>query len=146
MAEVPRYVLDASVAVKWHLEDEDHAEQALAVLADYESGRISLLAPSNIRYEVIGSIRKAARRNRLRAEDARGAVEDFLALRLRTVDSDSLILLGYDRAVDYGCTFYDALYVVLAEAAQCPLLLADERLRNNLRNRFPLVLWIEDYL
>ncbi len=46
MAEVPRYVLDASVAVKWHLDDEDHAEQALAVLADYESGRISLAARS----------------------------------------------------------------------------------------------------
>lgn len=145
MAEVPRYVVDASTAAKWHLEDEDHTKEALAVLTDYQSGKISLIAPDNIRYEFAGTIRKALSRNRLGAEEGRGAIEDFLALRLRTVRSESLILLGYDLASRYGCSFYDGLYLALAETARCPLILADERLRNNLKNRFPWILWLGDY-
>lgn len=31
MAETPRYILDASIGVKWHLTDELYRQQALAV-------------------------------------------------------------------------------------------------------------------
>ena len=33
MPERPRFVVDASVAVKWHLDDEEHADRALAQAA-----------------------------------------------------------------------------------------------------------------
>lgn len=35
MAEAPRYVLGASVATNWYLEDEQSTEQALAPFRDF---------------------------------------------------------------------------------------------------------------
>ncbi|MCX6020737.1 MAG: hypothetical protein NTZ05_03225 [Chloroflexi bacterium] len=45
----------------------------------------------------------------------------------------------------FGCSLYDGVYLALALARDCPLIYADNRLRNALRGRFPLALWIEDY-
>ncbi|MBI4317879.1 MAG: hypothetical protein HY675_05265 [Chloroflexi bacterium] len=42
MTEVPRYVLDASVAVKWYLPDEQHMEEANRVQEDFEAGYVLL--------------------------------------------------------------------------------------------------------
>lgn len=44
--------MDASVATKWHLGDEDHTEAALHIFSDYLHSRVSLLAPDHLRYEV----------------------------------------------------------------------------------------------
>ena len=50
VTEAPFVVVDTSVALKWHLEDKDDVAKALALLEDYRCGRISLLAPDNIRW------------------------------------------------------------------------------------------------
>ena len=143
--EVPRFVVDASVVAKWHLKDEQYIEQADALLVGFREGRLSLLAPDQIRYEVASAVRGALRTNRLGSRDGRTAIADFLAWHIPTVRSDSLILAAYDQAIRFDCSLYDGLYVALAEMARCPLVYADHRLRNALRNRFPLALWIEDY-
>lgn len=145
MIEAARYVVDASTAVKWHLEDEEYTHQALAILRDSQEGMISLIAPDNIRYEVPGAIRRAVVRGRLSIPDGRLAVANFLSLELHTIRSNSLTLLGYDYAFRFGCSLYDGLYLALADMARCPLILADRRLKNNLGNRFRFVLWIADY-
>ena len=145
MTETPFFVVDTSVALKWHLEDEDQVPEALAVLEDYRRGRISLLAPDNIRYEFAGAIRKAVSRRRISSEDGRLAIDAFLGLELRMVRSNSLIVMAYATAAAYGCSLYDGLYVTLAQLAQSPLVYADSRLRNTLGDRFPLGVWISDY-
>ena len=145
MTEHPFLVVDTSVALKWHLEDEDHVPEALAVLEDYRHGRISLLAPDNIRYEFAGAIRKAVSRRRISTENGRLAIDAFLGLELRTVRSSSLIVIAYATAITYKCSLYDGLYVALAELAQSPLVYADRRLRNTLGDRFRLGVWIADY-
>ncbi len=145
MPETARYVVDASTVVKWHLDDEQYGQEAMEVLADYREGRVALLAPENLRYEVPGALRTAVVRGRLSREDGRLAVESFLDLDLPTVRASSLTLLGYDYAFRYGCSFYDALYLALADVASCPLLFADHRLRSSLQSRFPHALWLADY-
>jgi predicted nucleic acid-binding protein len=45
----------------------------------------------------------------------------------------------------YDCSYYDGLYLALAEAARCPFVYADQRLRNTLAGRCPRAMWIEDY-
>lgn len=59
--------------------------------------------------------------------------------------TDSLILPAYRLARRFGCSYYDAIYLALAEATALPFLHADDKLRRNLGTRFPLSLWIEDY-
>lgn len=145
MTETPFFVVDASVVLKWQLEDEDHVPESLAVLEDYRHGRISLLVPDNIRYEVAGAIRTAVSRGRISTENGRLAIEAFLGLELRTIRSSSLIVLAYATATAYHRSLYDGLYVALAQLARSPLVYADRRLRNALHDRFPLGVWIGDY-
>lgn len=75
----------------------------------------------------------------------RTALVDFPAWRIPTVRSGSLILGACDQALRFGCSLYDGLYLALAEMAQCPLVYADQRLRNALGSRFPRAVWIEDF-
>lgn len=141
MAERPQFVVDASVAAKWYLNDD----QALEVLRHFLQGKISLLAPDHIRYEVPSAVRNAIRRERVDPAAAREATSIFLGLGLHTTRSSSLILLGHDQAMKFGCSLYDGLYLALAEMSRCPLLHADRKLRHALNGRFPLELWIADY-
>ena len=145
MADRPCLVVDASVAVKWHLSDEEFAEVAVAVLADFREDRVNLLAPDHIRYEVANAIRVAARRGRLTPRQGREALEQFLSWGLWTVATDQLFLAAYDTSERLGCALYDGLYLALAESADCPLIYADRVLRNHIRDQFPLALWIGDY-
>ncbi len=141
----PRFVVDASVAVKWHLNDEEDVATARKVRNDFVEGRILLLAPEQIRYEVPSAIRNAVRSRRLTPSDGATAVTDFLEWQLQVASHDTMILAAYDLALRFGCSLYDALYLALAESSGCPLVYADNRLRNSLGGRFPLALWIGDY-
>lgn len=130
MVEAPRYVVDASVASKWYLDDEEYGAQADAILGAYQQGAIQLLAPGHLRYEVSSAIRNALRTRRLSTEQIYTRISDFLAWDIPTVDSSDLILAGLGQAFRFGCSLYDGIYLALAEATRCPLLYADVRLRN----------------
>ncbi|MEM4251422.1 MAG: type II toxin-antitoxin system VapC family toxin, partial [Candidatus Bathyarchaeia archaeon] len=54
--EIAKYVPDASVAVKWFVEERD-SSNALRLKQLFESGRIDLEAPSLLWYELASAIR-----------------------------------------------------------------------------------------
>ena len=85
--DVLTLVVDASVAAKWYLPDEDYADQASALLGHFRQGKIKLVAPEQIRYEVPSAITVATRGRapRLTLEQGRRAIEEFLALDLETL-------------------------------------------------------------
>jgi predicted nucleic acid-binding protein len=90
-------VVDASVAVKWHLEGEDDNEQATLLLTRFSQGSILLVAPEQIRFEVPSAITAATlgKQPRLSQEEGKAAIDEFLALGLKTVGSDAVILAAY---------------------------------------------------
>ncbi|MCX6020637.1 MAG: type II toxin-antitoxin system VapC family toxin [Chloroflexi bacterium] len=149
MAEADRYVLDATVANKWHLLDEQYRDIALNVRQDFEDDRIELIAPSQLRFEVAAAILKATRNpervQRLEPRVGERILEVFQSWNIQYIPSESLTLPAYRIARQFGCSYYDGLYVALAQATATPLLHADNKLRNALRDRFPLAVWIEDY-
>ncbi len=73
-----RYVIDASVAIKWHLRDEQFVDESDALLADMLDGSAVLIAPDHIRYEVASAIHTAVRMDRLLEADGRLALTQFL--------------------------------------------------------------------
>jgi predicted nucleic acid-binding protein len=142
----PLAVIDASVVVKWLLRDEPDSHLADSIFADFREGRIEVLAPAHLRYEVPSAIRNALRTGRMTPDDGRAALIDFFAWQIPTVDDDDLIEAGFDQALRYGCSLYDGLYLALAENLGCRFVFADRRLRNTLGTRFPLALWFDDYM
>lgn len=152
MAEVLKYVLDASVGPKWSLNDEQFTQQALAIRQDFVEDRIQLVAPEQIRYEVAAALLKATkptnnppRPPRIQVPLARIALERFLEQGIQYVSNDALTVSAFDIARTYGTSYYDALYLTLAIETNTPLIYADNNLRKNIGNRLPLALWIEDY-
>lgn len=145
-SSTPLYVVDASVAVKWVLRDEPDTHLADRLLGDFREGRVRLVAPAHLRYEVPSAIRNAVRARRLSSVAGRVALDNFLSWSIPTVDDDALIEAGYERAVRVNCSLYDGCYVALAELLRAPLVYADLRLRHALGSTFPLGLWLDDYV
>lgn len=115
-------VLDASVLVEY-LTDGEGAESARAHLV---STRGWLWAPHLIDAEVGHALRSEVRAGTLSARAARAALGDLLDMRLQRISHHLLA----DRAWELreNVSFYDGLYVALAEALEAPLVTLDSRL------------------
>jgi predicted nucleic acid-binding protein len=144
-ASAPTYVVDASVAIKWFVEDEDRIEQSRTVLTAFGSGLVRLLAPEHLILEVANAIQSAVQSRRLTAQDGEEALSYLLSLNIPLVSGRELIVAGYRIASRYECVFYDALYLALADAVRCPLLHADRKLQASVAGRFPLAHWIDRF-
>ena len=144
--ETEALVVDASVAVKWHLQDEEHSDEALQLLRRYISGRVALIAPAHIRYEVPSAIIVATigRTPRLTRHQAQDAIEEFLALGLRTLDTNALMLSAVPLVYHHTIALYDALYLALAQELSLPFITADNKLFQRIAT-VPDVMWISDY-
>jgi predicted nucleic acid-binding protein len=106
---------------------------------------VALLAPEQIRYEVANAITMATRRSppRLSYEEGGRAMEEFLALGLTTSSDDPLLAAAYPLTARYGCAYYDAVYVALAQRTGLPFVTADERLYRRIR-ALPEAVWLGD--
>jgi predicted nucleic acid-binding protein len=114
-------VVDASVLVEY-LTVGENVEAARAAI-----GRERWVwAPALIDAEVGNALRRLVRSKELGPRKAAAALDDFLDMRIQRVPHRSLV----DRAWQLrdNVTFYDALYVALAEALGAPLLTRDARL------------------
>jgi predicted nucleic acid-binding protein len=72
------------------------------------------------------------------------ATDEFLELHIPTVSDDDLLRAARALAYQYGCAFYDGLYLALADRLNLRLITADRKLYELVWTH-PLVLWITDY-
>ena len=136
-----RFVVDASVAVKWFL-PEVHADSALRLL-DAEH---TLAAPDLLFPEVGNALWKRVRRREVTLTEAARTVNTLVSLPLQVHPSRLLMPLGLEVAHRTQRSVYDCLYLVLAMFRRCPMVTADRKLYEAVR-RGPLsrhVLWIAD--
>ncbi|MSO42576.1 MAG: PIN domain-containing protein [Solirubrobacterales bacterium] len=115
-------VVDASVLVEFVARGDRHEAAEEAIAADYDS----LFAPHLIDAEVGHAIRGLVARGELE-EGAGGAALDELA-DLRLMRAHHGMLLGAAWELRSTLTFYDALYVALAELLEVELITLDARL------------------
>ena len=124
-------LIDASVAVKWVVEEQGTAE-ALALRTRFRFAAPDLLVPecSNILW-------KKAQRGDLVPEEA------ILAARLLERAGVELLPMGRlmegatALAIDLGHPAYDCVYLVLARQRQWRFVTADERLLRTVRQKAP---------
>jgi predicted nucleic acid-binding protein len=117
-------VVDASVVVTVLIRGEydDWAEEQLKATA----GDRSLWAPHLIDAEVGQALRRRIAARKLRDDHGQDALGRFAALPLRRIVHTGLL----DRAwqLRHNHSFYDGLYVALAELLEAPLVTLDRRL------------------
>jgi predicted nucleic acid-binding protein len=115
-------VVDASVLVEY-LGAADKAEVARRRVA---VDRAALWAPHLVDGEVGHVLRRRVRRGELATEAAEGALEDLITFPLRRVRHRELLPRAWE--LRDSVSFYDAMYVSLAEILDQPLVTFDARL------------------
>lgn len=113
-------VVDAS-AVAEILFGTDAGRRAAALIDGHE-----LLAPQHLTAEVASVVRGWSLSRQITDEQALRAFREFDALGVEEVPMMSMLPAAY--ALRHDASAYDAMYVVLARAAQCSLLTLDARL------------------
>ena len=124
------HVLDASVAAKAVIR-EDGTD---AVLAWLDSGRAGeTVAPDFLAVE-LGSVMLKRRRTAIAGETITAGDADRVLMRIdRLVPTDTWRDDAFDLALRTGASFYDALYLLVAQREGAPLVTADQRLVERVR-------------
>lgn len=138
-----RFVVDASVAVKWYL-PEPHSADAEKLL----SGKFQLLAPDLIVSEIGNILWKRVMRSELSVPKAKTIMAAFVALPLTLLPANALAENAMTVACGLKRTFYDSIYIALAITANCRLVTADRKLFETvIKETGPAkkhILWVED--
>jgi predicted nucleic acid-binding protein len=138
---VSRYVVDASVAIKWYL-PEIHNAEAQRLL---QTGTV-LLAPDLIFSEVGNILWKRVRASDLTEGEAEVVLQSLGQSHLAISPSWPLVMLALEIACQTQRTVYDSLYLALAVREKVTLVTADQKLYNAIHSTSlaGYVLWVED--
>jgi predicted nucleic acid-binding protein len=137
-------ILDASVAAKWFLSDEDMTLEALAVRDALVTERIRLAAPPAIWTEVGYGIVRAVRRRLLRSDDAIALADQAREL-LRLVGIVRVDMSEIVRtALSVGIGAYDAAYLAAALQQGSSVMTADSGMLERGRAHGYDVVWLGD--
>ena len=125
MARPEKVVVDASVAVKWFVEEKDSLT-ARKLVEDYGAGLIDISSVELMPFEALNALRYAPDTG---LEDLRTAAValDKLVLDLRPLGGE-LSSRVVENALKYGISVYDSSYISLGEMEGSPVYTADERL------------------
>jgi len=125
---VSDFVLDASLALQWFLEDEADRKYSLSVLTKLAEHRA--LVPILWFYEVGNGLLMAHRRKRISLDQIDGFVSRLKALPIEAAPQDPTAVLSLPSlAQAHGLTNYDAAYLAVAIASNSPLATNDNVLR-----------------
>lgn len=136
-----KYVVDASVAIKWYV-PEIYEQEATKLL----QGQHVFHAPELIYPEFSSILWKKVRRGEVTSAEGQRVIAAFATKKLIPHAHQPLIQAAYTGAESTGQTVYDWTYLALAVARSCEFVTADEKFYRALE-KTPLsanLLWIGD--
>src|SRR5262245_18417393 len=116
-----KYVVDASIAIKWYVPEIHSVEAERLLDPAHELHAPDLIVPEfgNILWKKVG-------RGELTEAQARKIVEAFIGVPMFKHPASPLLEAAFDGAVQSAQTVYDWTYLALAVAFNCPMVSADE--------------------
>lgn len=134
-----RYVVDASVAVKW-VTLEVQSEEARRILRSENE----LFAPQLLIAEAANILWKKSLAGELTESESRAALSQMLRP-IQFRGHESVADAALSLAIRHRRTAYDSIYVTLAMELGARFVTADGKLYSALRSSYPeAFLWIED--
>ena len=136
-----RYVVDASVAIKWFV-PEIHSDAALRA----QHAGTHLHIPAFMVLELGNVLAKKIRRSELTPRDGETILKEIKKLPLQRHADERLFTVAYLLALDTHRSLYDCLYLALAETVDGIMVTADHKFFASITNG-PYgrrVMWVED--
>ena len=140
-----RLVIDASVAWKWRLRDEEATNEADALLEDFLAGKLEWLTPTLFDYEIANALRVAVTRQRLSEQGAAAALANFAQYTIVRYDFTDIASLTFHLSGQYQRSAYDSAYLALAQSQGVWFVTGDKRLFNAVGHALAWVKWLGDY-
>ena len=139
-----RAVVDTSVAVKLFVPERlaPQAHSVFAKLGDLPDSE--LIVPDLLYIECANVFWKWVRRFKFSEAQAREDLDTLQRIDLRVISTSFLASQAFEIAVSFGITAYDACFAAAAAFERAPLITADAKLVNSLRNSPVAVLWLGD--
>ena len=123
-----RFVVDASVAVKWYVPEEEFVQEAVTLL----KGRHQLHVPELILPEIGSIIWKKIRRSEIPNPTGDQIIAAVARKRWTIHPHRQTFKSAFMGAAATGQTVYDWTYLALAISLSCELVTADEKFYNAL--------------
>src|ERR1700730_16828124 len=116
-----RYVLDASVLLKWVL-NEPNVDAARKLREEFVSSIHELLSPDLYLIEVAHGLSKAHRRREITEEQANAYLADVLSTPPQFHQSAPLLTRAFELSLQIRCGVYECIYAALAEVEGCEVI------------------------
>lgn len=138
-------VVDASIALKWVLPEPD-SSVAVALLDEWLTNGLEIIAPSWFAGEVANILYRRARRGTFSIQEAHQALTGVLDVVECMPESSAEAHRAMDIAnATARAATYDAMYLALALTVGVEYWTADEIFFNATKNAYPQVRWIGSY-
>jgi len=124
-------VLDASVVIKWFLQEKS-SEEALRYRQQHLEGRVALVAPSLLPFEIVNAI---CTKTKTRLPTILEAIETYRFTGITEYFlTEKLAQLAATLSKTYRISVYDAAYVALAQNLGCQFITADRKLYRKIKS------------
>jgi predicted nucleic acid-binding protein len=140
MKASPKYVVDASVVVKWFSRLEEDIENSEKLLNSHVEGTSPLASSSLVLYEVCNALRFNPNLNE---DDLLKAATSLFKLGLELVDLPEVFESAIALAFSQDITIYDAAYIAVSQTYHIPLITADYKLLAKIKD-IPLVMPLKE--
>jgi predicted nucleic acid-binding protein len=122
-----KYILDASVALKWVLSEAD-SSFAIRLRDEFKQQVHELLAPDTLPVEIAHALTRAERKGLISKGQAAVLFADVVTPAPDLHSHLDVLARAIDISSDARIGVYDCLYIALAEREQCRVVTADQRM------------------
>lgn len=126
-------VLDTSVVLKWFA-DEENTEKALEIKEDFLSGEHEIVVPDLLRYELSNAMRYTDGFDHELISESLSNLKD-LDIDI-VVPTNEVMELAAKIAMEQEITFYDAVFIALADHIDARLITSDQELADKTQQDF----------
>ncbi len=117
-------VLDASVVLKWFVNERD-SNLAISLREEFYQGKREIVVPDLLLFEIINALRYNPT---FTTEEIHEVVETLFAMGIEIITPTlSLLNMAVELARQFDLTCYDATYLALSEEVGFEFITADER-------------------
>ena len=131
MAREALVVADASVVVKWFV-DEEHTGDALRLRDDYVDRAVDIASPDLLPYEVLNALRYNPGLGERQLKEIAAALDKY-SLWLAPLEGQ-LAEACVENSMRHGISVYDSAYISLGQIKEAPVYTADQKLINRVRD------------
>jgi len=137
-----KIVIDASIGIKWFkFENENNLENALFLREKILNNEITVFIPDLFLYEILNTL---LLNTSFTADELNEALNTIYLMELQIINSDKdLLKRALSISYNYKVTYYDSLYISLAEVSNALLVTEDKKILS-LREKFDFIKLIEE--